>query len=338
MPPKAAIFAPAGTALGEGERAFFASADPAGFILFARNCDSPDQVRRLTQDLRSSVALEHVPILIDQEGGRVARLKPPHWPERPAAPRFGAIARRDMDAAGRAVELNARLIADDLHALGITVDCIPLLDVPAPGAHEIISDRAFSADPDVVAALGAAVCRGLLTGGIEPVIKHLPGQGRARSDSHHALPAVAAPRGELDKTDFAPFRRLNDAAWGMTAHIVYSDIDDAQPATTSPTVIAEVIRGAIGFDGVLLSDDLGMSALRGDFGERAAMCIAAGCDIVLHCSGDAAEMRAVADAVGVLSEPAAARFAKAIAASAAPQPFDRAAAENELAELLEEYG
>ena len=338
MPPKAAIFAPAGTSLGEAERAFFTDADPAGFILFARNCDSPDQIRALIQELRSCVGRENAPILIDQEGGPVARLKPPHWAERPGAPRFGAIARRDLDAARRAVELNARLIAHDLHTLGITVDCIPMLDLPAPGAHKIITGRAFSADADVVADLGKAVCRGLLAGGVAPVIKHVPGHGRARSDSHKDLPVVTATKAELDKTDFVPFRRLNDAAWGMTAHIVYGDIDENQPATTSPTVIAEIIRGAIGFDGVLLSDDVGMKALRGDFGERAASCLAAGCDIVLHCSGDAVEMTAVADAIGVLSAPAAARFEKAIAANVAPEPFDRDAAEKELTELFDEYG
>ncbi len=336
MPPKAAIFAPAGAVLGTSEKSFFAEADPAGFILFARNCDSPDQIRRLTSELRACVGRGDAPILIDQEGGRVARLKPPHWPARRAGPRFGDLARRDMNAAIEATELNSRLIADDLHALGLDVDCIPLLDVPAPNAHDIIADRAFGTDPEIVAALGQAVCRGLTAGGVAPVIKHMPGQGRATADSHERLPVVDAPRAELDEVDFAPFRALRGAPWGMTAHVVYRDIDETEPATTSSVIIGDIIRGEIGFDGVLLTDDLGMSALGGGFGDRAAKCIAAGCDIVLHCSGDAAEMRAVADAVDALSEPAAARLERAIASCARPQPFDRAAADRRLAVLLDE--
>ena len=336
MPPKAAIFAPAGFDLGAGEKSFFAEADPAGFILFARNCESPDQIRRLTAGLRACVGRSDAPILIDQEGGTVARLKPPHWPARPGGPRFGELARRDRSAAIEAVELNARLIADDLRALGIDVDCIPMLDVPAPNAHDIIAGRAFGTDPEIVAALGQAVCRGLAAGGIAPVIKHMPGHGRASADSHEQLPVVDAPRAELGEVDFAPFRALRDAPWGMTAHVVYRGIDESEPASTSSVIIGEIIRGEIGFDGVLLSDDLGMKALGGDFGDRAAKCIAAGCDIVLHCSGDAAEMRAVADVVDVLSGPAAVRLERAIASCRAPQPFDRAAADKRLAALLDE--
>lgn len=336
MPPKAAIFAPAGVELGAREKSFFAEADPAGFILFARNCESPDQIRRLTAELRTCSGRNDAPILIDQEGGRVARLKPPHWPDRPGGPRFGELARRDRGAAVAAAELNARLIADDLHALGINVDCIPLLDVPAPNVHDIIASRAFDSDPEIVAELGQAVCRGLSAGGVAPVIKHIPGHGRALTDSHERLPVVDAPRAELDEVDFAPFRALRDAPWAMTAHVVYRDIDETESASTSPVIIGEIIRGEIGFDGVLLSDDLGMKALGGEFGDRAAKCIAAGCDIVLHCSGDAAEMRAVADAVDVLSGPAAARFERAMTASGPPQPFDRTAADNRLAALLNE--
>lgn len=336
MPPKAAIFAPEGTGLGTDERSFFAEADPAGFILFARNCESPDQIRRLTDELRMCVGRNDAPILIDQEGGRVARLKPPHWPERPAAPRFGHLAHKNIDAAIEAVEFNARLIADDLFALGVTVDCIPMLDVPAPDAHDIITSRAFDTDPEIVATLGRAVCRGLEAGGVAPVIKHLPGHGRASADSHEQLPVVDASRANLQEVDFVPFRALHDAPWGMTAHIVYRDIDEVEPASTSRVIIDDIIRGEIGFDGVLLSDDLGMKALGGDFGERAAKCIAAGCDIVLHCSGDAAEMRAVADAVGALSGQAASRFERAIAAIGPPQLFDREAADQRLAALFNE--
>ena len=336
MPPKAAIFAPAGAVLGAREKSFFVEADPAGFILFARNCESPDQIRRLTADLRACIGRSDAPILIDQEGGRVARLKPPHWPVRPAAPRFGDLARKGIGAAIEAAEINARLIADDLHGLGLNVDCIPLLDVPVQNAHDIIADRAFNADPQIVVTLGQAVCRGLRAGGVAPVIKHLPGQGRATADSHERLPVVDASHAELREVDFAAFRALRGAPWGMTAHVVYRDIDEIEPASTSSVIIGDIIRGEIGFEGALLSDDLGMKALGGDFGDRAAKCIAAGCDIVLHCSGDAAEMGAVADAVDVLSGLASARLERAIAAAGAPQPFDRAAAEQRLAALLDE--
>lgn len=318
----------AGTTLASEEREFFRAADPLGFILFQRNCGDPDQLRRLVTALRKTVGRDDAPVLIDQEGGRVARLRPPHWPAYPSAARIAALG-EDSAVAARTV---ARLIADDLARLGITVDCLPVLDLPVPGADAIIGDRAYGTEPARVAALGRAACEGLLAGGVLPVVKHVPGHGRATVDSHLACPVVTAARGALAAHDFAPFRALNDMAWAMTAHIVYSAIDAARPATLSPIVIAEVIRGEIGFAGVLVSDDLSMQALGGDIGERADGALAAGCDLVLHCNGRLDEMGAVAEAVGALSAVAADRVAageRRRRQSAAP--FDRAAHEARLA-------
>jgi beta-N-acetylhexosaminidase len=303
--PRAMILGCAGAALASEERDFFRAVDPLGFILFQRNCLDPAQVRGLVDALRDSVGRADAPVLIDQEGGRVARLRPPHWRTYPSAARIAVLG----DAAADAARDVARLIADDLSRLGITVDCLPVLDLPVPGADAIIGDRAYGTAPERVAALGRAVCEGLLAGGILPVVKHIPGHGRATVDSHLACPVVAAARDELTAHDFAPFRALNDMNWAMTAHIVYTAIDAVRPATLSPVVIAEVIRGAIGFDGVLVSDDLSMQALGGGLGERAAGALAAGCDVVLHCNGRLDEMRAVADAVGALSPAASRRVA-----------------------------
>lgn len=320
--PLAAILGCAGERLSSAERDFFAAVDPLGFILFKRNCGDPSQVARLVAELRAAVRREDAPVLIDQEGGRVARLGPPHWPAYPAPARIAAL---DGDAAAAAARVGARLIADDLARLGITVDCFPLLDLALPSADRVIGDRAWSGDPAVVARLGRAACDGLLQGHITPVIKHIPGHGRAGVDSHRALPRVAAPRDLLERTDFAPFRALRDMPWAMTAHVVYEGIDPELPATLSPRVIGEAIRGSIGFDGVLISDDLSMGALSGSFAARTAAALAAGCDLVLHCNGDAAEMREVAGAARPLSE--AARRRLAAARLPAPTPFDRAAAE-----------
>jgi len=303
--PRAMILGCAGAALAPEERDFFRAVDPLGFILFQRNCLDPAQVRGLVDALRASVGRADAPVLIDQEGGRVARLRPPHWRTYPSAARIAALG----DAAADAARDVARLIADDLNRLGITVDCLPVLDLPMPGADAIIGDRAYGTAPERVAALGRAVCEGLLAGGILPVVKHIPGHGRATVDSHLACPVVAAARDELTAHDFAPFRALNDMNWAMTAHIVYTAIDAVRPATLSPVVIAEVIRGAIGFDGVLVSDDLSMQALGGGLGERASGALAAGCDVVLHCNGRLDEMRAVAEAVGALSPAASRRVA-----------------------------
>lgn len=335
-PPKAVIFGCAGASLLDDERRFFADADPLGFILFARNCEAPAQLRALVADLRAAVGRADAPVLIDQEGGRVARLRPPHWREAPAAGRIGALASRDWQAGIEAARLNARLIAAELHDAAITINCAPVLDLPVPGASEVIGDRAFCGDAELAGALGGAVCGGLLAGGVLPVIKHMPGHGRAAADSHHALSSVDEPLEVLRATDFAPFARLADAPWGMTAHILFSAIDD-KPATQSKVVIDRIIRGEIGFGGVLFSDDLSMEALAGGLGERAASSLAAGCDVVEHCNGVLDEMEEVAAAVGPLTDGAQARIAAAEACRETPETpetIDRAALEARLGQLL----
>ncbi len=330
--PLAAIFGVAGAELGADERAFFRDSDPLGFILFARNCLAPIQVRRLVAGLRETVGRADAPVLIDQEGGRVARLKPPHWRDYPAA---AAIAALGGARALEAARLGARLIADDLAPLGITVDCMPVLDLPVAAADPVIGDRAYGTTPAPVATLGAAVCAGLLAGGVLPVIKHIPGHGRALVDSHHALPVVTADRETLEATDFAPFRALAAQPWAMTAHVLYSAIDDAQPATLSPRLIGTVICGSIGFDGLLLSDDLSMAALPGGLGERATRALAAGCDVVLHCNGARDEMIAVAAGAASLGPPARRRLdAGEARRSAAQEPFDRRAGRLRFAALM----
>lgn len=329
--PSAVIFGCAGPSLSPQERSFFRDANPVGFILFKRNCESPDQVRALVRALRETIGRADAPVLIDQEGGRVARLQPPHWRKYPAAATLGALG---GERAEEAVRLAARLIADDLAALGITVDCLPVLDVPQPGASPVIGDRAYSSDPVVIARLGKAACEGLLEGGVLPVIKHIPGHGRATVDSHDALPRVTVPRPELDAADFAPFRALSTMPWAMTAHIVYSAIDAETPATLSPLVIREIIRANMGFDGVLVSDDLSMKALGGPIGARAARALAAGCDLALHCNGNMEEMTDIAAAVARLTAGARRRLERAEARRRAPAPLDRRAAEARLDALL----
>ena len=330
----AVIFGCEALTVSDWERDFFARTNPLGFILFLRNCQSPAQVRALVADLRACVGRPDAPVLIDQEGGRVARLKPPHWRAAPAAARFGEMAVADLPRACEAAKINASLLADEVRDLGISVDCVPLLDLPAAGADRVIGDRAFASDPDVVAALGRAVCEGMLAGGVMPVVKHMPGHGRAQVDSHHTLPVVDTPRGELEATDFRPFAALADAPWGMTAHVVYSAIDPQAPATTSRTVIDDIIRGFIGFDGVLVSDDLSMQALHGGLAERAAAALAAGCDVALHCNGKAAEMTAVAAATPALSAQAERRLAAATARLARPGPADMPALQARLDSLM----
>ncbi len=304
--PQAVIFGVSGPSLTADERAFLRDADPLGFILMQRNCKEPQQVRALTSELRAAVGRD-APVLIDQEGGRVQRMKPPHWRAAPAAARFGELALRDRDAALEASRLNARLIAAELAPLGVSVDCLPVLDLGLPETHGAIGDRAYAADPALGAALGRAAAEGLLEGGVTPIIKHMPGHGRATADSHFELPVVAVDRKTLETTDFAAFRANADLPWGMTAHVVYSAIDSA-PATISKTVIAEAIRTSIGFKGFLLTDDLGMKALPGGFADRAAAALAAGCDAVLHCSGEIGEMIEVMVGVRALSEAAARRL------------------------------
>jgi beta-N-acetylhexosaminidase len=334
QPPRAAIFGLAGTTPSAGERDLFAALPPLGFILFARNCTTPAQVRRLCDDLRALVGRADAPILIDQEGGRVQRLQPPAWRAAPPMARFADLAERDEAAAIEAAWLNGRLFAAELAGLGISVDCAPVLDVPQPGADPIIGDRACGRTPEQVALIGQALASGLLDGGVLPVIKHIPGHGRASVDSHLALPVVDAPRAELERIDFAPFAALARLPVAMTAHVVYTAIDPDRPATESRPVIADAIRGTIGFDGLLLSDDIGMHALSGSFAERAARALAAGCDVVLHCSGALDEMRDVAAACPPLSGAAAERTGRALALAGRAEPFDDVRARGRLDHLL----
>lgn len=313
----------AGFGFSDDERRFIASARPWGLILFRRNIDDPAQVARLTGAFREIVGRADAPVLVDQEGGRVQRLGPPHWPKYPAAAAFDRLAGHDLDAKARLVWLCARQIAADLRAVGISVDCLPVLDVPAAGSHVIIGDRAYSREPQKVARFGRAAAEGLLAGGVLPVMKHLPGHGRAATDSHFELPRVEADKENLARVDFAPFRHLRDLPIAMTAHVVYGALDPHQPATASPKVVSEVIRGEIGFDGLLLSDDLSMQALSGSLRERAAAAFSAGIDVVLHCNGDLAEAQAVADAAPLLAGKSLARAEAALARIARdPEPFD----------------
>ena len=332
--PRAVIFGCSGMAVTAEEKSFFAEAGPAGFILFERNCRDRPQIRGLVADLKESVGGVRAGVLIDQEGGRVQRLKPPRWRAAPPAAAFGSLHKHDRVLAQEAARLNARLIAAELRDLGITVNCAPVLDVPGPDGHEIIGDRAFGGDAGTVAALGLAACEGFLTGGVLPVIKHIPGHGRATADSHLELPLVDAEAGDLEAADLAPFRALNHMPWAMTAHVVYGALDAENPATTSAKVIQETIRGTIGFSGVLVSDDIGMKALRGPYDRRAAAALAAGCDLVLHCSGDRAEMEAVAEGTGSLTAEAAARLDRGEAMRGEAAAWDADAGRARLDEIL----
>lgn len=316
--PLAVLFGLAGTELSDDERSFFRSADPLGFNLFKRNCDTPDQVRALVDDLRASVGRSNAPVLIDQEGGRVARLKPPHWRHPPATAAFGDLARRDQAAAEEAVAINYRLIAAELFDLGITINAAPVLDLRRKETTDAIGNRAFCSDPATVAALGLAACGGLMAGGVTPIIKHMPGHGRATTDSHLELPTVEADRRTLMRTDFLPFTALAGMPWGMTAHILYPALDPDLPATHSPAVIETVIRGEIGFSGFLASDDICMEALEGDIGARAARALAAGCDVVLHGDGNLAAMEQVAAGARSLDEMAVQRLLRSEAMRRAP--------------------
>lgn len=317
----AAIYGCSGAVLTEPERAFFAETRPWGFILFRRNVESPDQVRALTAALRDSIGNPGAPILIDQEGGRVQRLGPPHWPKYPPGAAY-LKATNDPAQARELVRLGARLMARDLKTVGITVDCVPVLDVPVPGAHDIIGDRAYAQDPATVSLLGRAAAEGLLAGGVLPVIKHIPGHGRAFSDSHKELPTVHADLATLDAWDFAPFRALSDMPMAMTAHVVFPAVDAKRPVTTSRKGV-RLIRETLGFSGLLMTDDLSMNALSGSIGERARAALEAGCDIVLHCNGDLAEMREIALVTGKLKGGAKRRAEAALARIVhTPEPLD----------------
>ncbi|WP_181706918.1 beta-N-acetylhexosaminidase [Chthonobacter rhizosphaerae] len=315
--PRAFITGVSGPALTDAERRFIADADPWGLILFRRNVGAPDEVRRLTDDFRAAVGWA-APVLVDQEGGRVQRLTAPHWRKYPSARRLLEAASGDLTLVRDA----ARAMAADLRAAGITVDCAPCLDLGLPGQSTVIGDRAFSGDPAVVTAAGRAAAVGFLAGGVLPVIKHMPGHGRALVDSHHHLPVVEAAYDDLAALDFAPFMALADLPAAMTAHIVYTAIDPDRPATQSPIVIDEIIRGVIGFDGLLLSDDVSMNALEGAVGLRAERSLTAGCDIALHCNGLMDEMEAVAAVAPVLAGPALERATRALSAIAEPDTVD----------------
>lgn len=328
--PRACLFGLSGLSLTTKERAFFAECQPLGFILFARNIETPSQVRALVDELRACVGRPGAPVLIDQEGGRVARLKPPHWHKLPPAAQIAAL---PLENAGKAAWLAGRIIAADAAALGIDVACAPVLDVIQPDvATDVIGDRSYGSDPALVARLGQAMAEGLLAGGVLPVAKHIPGHGRAQVDSHHALPRVSTPLAELEATDFAPFRALHGLPIGMTAHIVFDAVDTDLPATQSPRLIAEIIRGSMGFDGFLLSDDVCMQALTGSVGDRTKKALAAGCDAVLHCNGKLSEMREVAAASPNLTGKAWDRWQRIDRPAA--QSFDLADGVTRLAALL----
>jgi beta-N-acetylhexosaminidase len=338
MTSRAFITGVSGPELNAAEREFIRAERPWGFILFKRNIETPTQVITLVRELRKAAGRPEAPVLIDQEGGRVQRLGPPHWPVYPAGAAFGVLYDIDPDLGLSAARLSARLIAADLIDLGVTVDCLPLADVPVPGADAVIGNRAYGTKADKVAAIGRAVTEGLEQGGVLPVLKHIPGHGRAAADTHFRLPVVDNSRAELERTDFAAFQPLADLPMAMTAHVVFSALDPAHPATTSATIVEQVIRGMIGFQGLLMSDDVSMNALAGSLAERSRAIFAAGCDMVLHCNGKFDEMRQVAAETPELSGKALERARRALAARKPPQAFDRLAARAELDALMEQAG
>ena len=321
----------AGASLTRDEHAFFRESDPWGLILFKRNVLNRRQLSALTASFRDCVGRSDAPVLIDQEGGRVQRMSPPHWRSYPAAAALEAgLPPLKAEAAAW---LMARLIAHDLREVGITVDCAPVLDVAEPETHSAIKSRAFSQRADRVSAMGRAFANGLLAGGVAPVIKHMPGHGRARADSHHELPRVDAPRAELMR-DFAPFKALRDLPMAMSAHVIYTAVDTDRPATTSPALVREIMRGEIGFDGLIMSDDVSMNALEGSFEQRAMRSFDAGLDLVLHCNGNLEEARAVAAVSPELSGASLRRAAAALNCIRNPQPFDVEEAQANFAAIM----
>ncbi|HXW24013.1 MAG TPA: beta-N-acetylhexosaminidase [Xanthobacteraceae bacterium] len=328
----------AGPILNDRERAFFREAEPWGLILFKRNIETPDQVRRLTESFRTAVGRADAPVLVDQEGGRVQRLGPPHWPAYPPGAAYGRLYDRDADEGLAAARLGGRLIAADLAAVGIDVDCCPVADVPVAGADAVIGGRAYGTSPDKVAAIAGAIAAGLREGGVLPVVKHVPGHGRAMTDSHYALPVVSADRATLEATDFKAFRLLAGLPLAMTAHVVFTAFDPVTPATTSATMVRQVIRGLIGFDGVLMTDDIAMQALSGGIAERSRAALAAGCDVVLQCNGSLDDMEAVAAAVPPLTGEAARRAAGALAWRRPGPEIDLAAARRRFAAMMARAG
>jgi beta-N-acetylhexosaminidase len=323
----------AGPALTDEERLFLGETQPWGLIIFTRNITGPGPLRRLIEDFRATVGRD-VPVLIDQEGGRVQRLGPPHWPSYPPGAAYGALFDRDRATGLAAARLGARLMAADLEPLGIDVDCLPIADVPVAGADPVVGDRAYGREPDKVAAIAGAVAQGLADGGVLPVLKHIPGHGRATADSHHRLPVVGTDRATLYATDFAAFRPLAALPMAMTAHVVFSALDPIAPATTSASIVRDVIRDSIGFTGLLMSDDISMGALSGSLSERTEAAIAAGCDMILHCNGKMPEMRAVAAAAPVLAGEAARRATAALAMKRPATPIDLAASRAEFFGLM----
>lgn len=326
----ACILGCAGLSLSDGEARFFAEVAPVGFILFARNIETPDQIRRLTDALRAAVGWD-APVFIDQEGGRVQRLRGPVWRE--WLPPLEQVARVGAGSAARSMYLRSYLIAREHLALGIDGNCAPCADIARPETHPFLRNRCYGEDAGTVVRIARAVAEGLADAGVVPVLKHIPGHGRGTLDSHHELPHVSAPRAVLEAEDFAAFKALNDLAWGMSAHLVFEAIDPSAPATLSPAMMG-VIRDEIGFDGLLMTDDISMNALPGDVASRAARARAAGCDVVLHCNGDLPEMQSVARAAGALDDAALRRLDRALASRPAPVDVDEAAALAELSALL----
>jgi beta-N-acetylhexosaminidase len=327
----------AGTALSADERAFLRDAAPWGLILFRRNIENRDQVLRLTTTARETIGRNDIPVLVDQEGGRVQRLGPPHWPVYPPGAAYGRLYDVNPAAALAAARQGARLIAADLLPLGIDVDCLPLADVPVDGSDPVIGDRAYGLTPEKVSAIAAAIAEGLMEGGVLPVLKHLPGHGRATADSHLSLPVVSTAKALLEATDFAAFRPLAQLPLGMTAHVVFTTIDPTAPATTSPTIMRQVIRDSLGFAGALMTDDISMGALTGTIGERTRAALAAGCDLVLHCNGRLDEMRAVAAEAPSLEGDAARRCAAALRMRRPPSDIDPEAMRAEFSTMMAPY-
>ena len=321
-----------GRTVNRDERLFFADERPFGFILFRRNISEPNQLSDLVAELKELGGGDATPILVDQEGGRVQRLRPPMAPNRPVAEEIGRLFRRDEEAGLRAAFLQGRILAADILAYGINANCVPCLDAPVEGAHSVIGDRAYSSEPEIVALLGRAAASGTMSKGVLPVMKHLPGHGRGNADSHEELPVVTAARGELEAHDWPPFHALRDLPAAMTAHVLYTALDPQAPATLSPRIVEEVIRGAIGFDGLLMTDDLSMKALKGGFTDRSRRAIEAGCDVILHCNGDFDEMQAVAAGVPPLEGRALERADAARAVITAGRSDDGETTGPELAE------
>ena len=333
MATRAFITGLAGLTISANERTFLRDAQPWGLIIFKRNVSTPVQVTELVQSFRDTLGWE-APVLVDQEGGRVQRLGPPHWPVYPPGARYGALYDREPASGIAAARLAGHLLAADLRSLGIDVDCLPIADVPVADGDEVIGDRAYGSEPGKVAAIAKAIAEGLQLGGVLPVLKHLPGHGRATADSHHRLPVVDTDRATLEATDFAAFRPLAGLPLGMTAHVVFSAIDPVAPATTSVTMVRQVIRGSIGFQGLLMSDDISMKALSGTIAERSRASLAAGCDVVLHCNGELSEMAAVASEAPELSGDSAKRADTALAARSAPEEFDADAARKVFTQMV----